>query len=344
MGYDAKREDYQRMAIRYARSLDQGDPVVATRAFSNFGRRLAQERDSLPQTDADRAFHLVADATDLIDYQLPFSTDEQAQEIVARAQALLAEAVSLDSHCYDAERMAFDPTTSFEGRYRRLAEREPEVLAGCSEARDREGATQDERTKLAQEIAMRPWRRWMASMAELALICGRNRTCLRLGERLLADDPTDTAGVHLTMALAYAKLEDAAGLQSLAARCAGWAPARGADDAWMLLAQVAIAQKAMDLSLASKALDRIIRTYPQAVRTILRQTELPDGAFSRVITNPYSEDELIVAVSEATVLLDEGADLSGRGPLGLWMAQETARLRPHLAAQTLSQMAGGALQ
>ena len=43
---------------------------------------------------------------------------------------------------------------------------------------------------------------------------------------------------------------------------------------------------------------------------------------------PYSEDELILAVSEATVLLQEGDDKSGRGVLGSWIARTTAKLHP----------------
>lgn len=345
MAYDAKREDYQRMAIRYARSLDSDDPVTAARAFANFGRRLAQERDSLPQTDSDRAFHLVADATELIDYELPFAAEDRAQEIITKGHALLAEAKSLDPECFDAVRMDADAVGSFEDRYRQLVNMEPEVLASCRAARDREGTTLDERTKLAQDVAMRPWRRWVAATAELALICGRNRECLKYGEKLLEDDPADTAGVHLTMMLAHAKLEEELELEMLSSRCGSDAPLGSSGNAWMLLSRIAVAQKDWDMPTAKTQLRRLVQSYPHAVRTLVRQTELPDGEFSRILVTPYSEDELIVAVSEATVLLDEGADQSGRGPLGLWMAQEAARLDPQEASETLAQMAaGGAVQ
>ena len=84
MAFDPKREDYQRLALRFAHELDAGDPMIAARSFASFGRRFAQDRDSLPQSDSDRAFHLVTLATDLIDYQLPFASDEQATSIVSR--------------------------------------------------------------------------------------------------------------------------------------------------------------------------------------------------------------------------------------------------------------------
>ena len=74
MAHDAKREDYQRLSLRYALELDKSGATDAARAFAAFGRRFAQNRDSLPQSDADRAFHLVALATEIIDYRLPHTT------------------------------------------------------------------------------------------------------------------------------------------------------------------------------------------------------------------------------------------------------------------------------
>ncbi len=77
MSFDPRREDYQRLGLRFARELDGSDPATAVHAFSSFGRRFASMRDTLPQSDADRAFHLVADAAVMVDYQLPFAPDEQ---------------------------------------------------------------------------------------------------------------------------------------------------------------------------------------------------------------------------------------------------------------------------
>ena len=38
---------------------------------------------------------------------------------------------------------------------------------------------------------------------------------------------------------------------------------------------------------------------------------------------PFSEDELILALSEATVLTQEGRDSLGKGALGSWLLQES---------------------
>ena len=84
MAHDPRREDYQRLALRFVRTIDPQDPAAA-REFTDFGRRFAQERDSLPQTDADRAFHLVCRATELIDYKLPFAEPDRRQSSSATA-------------------------------------------------------------------------------------------------------------------------------------------------------------------------------------------------------------------------------------------------------------------
>ena len=89
MAHDSRREDYLRMSLRFALSLDGGDPARAAREFATFGRRLARDRDSLPQSDADRAFSLVSLATDLIDYRLPFADDAQADAQLNGAQIYL---------------------------------------------------------------------------------------------------------------------------------------------------------------------------------------------------------------------------------------------------------------
>ena len=39
MAHDPRREDYQRLSLRFAEELDKGDPADAARAFASFGRR-----------------------------------------------------------------------------------------------------------------------------------------------------------------------------------------------------------------------------------------------------------------------------------------------------------------
>ena len=333
MAHDPKREDYQRLSLRYALQLDPDEPAAASRAFATFGRLFAQDRDALPQTDADRAFHLVTLATELIDYQLPFAGDAQAEQLIARGRALLDEAISLDPRCWDALRMRCSATSvSIDERYQYLASRADEVRDSCEEGRERAcEALGNERATLAATISMRPYWRWLASMAEEALICGRNHDAIAAAEQLLASDPRDLSDVRFTLAYALAKLEDEAGLEELWRRYDTISPLRSADDAWILLARCALAFKRCDLVAARRELSHLLEAYRGCGFVLIRQAELPDGEFARLRVPPYGEDELIVAVSEGIVLLQEGNDRSGRGVFGSWVARATAELDPRAA-------------
>lgn len=337
MAHDPKREDYQRLSLRFARELDAGGPVSATRAFASFGRRFAQDRDSLPQSDADRAFHLVVMATEVIDYELPFATDEAAEKLIQRGKNLLNEALRIDPSCHDALRMlSSSEAPSVDARYHFLAEHVVEVRTSCEKARDqaREGLS-TERATLAANIALRPYWRWLASMAEEALICGRNHDAIAAAEELLAEDPHDTSDVRFTLAYALAKLEDEEGVSELSRRYASLRALRPADDAWIMLARISLAHKRCDFSSARELLARLLGAYPGAGSALIRQSELPDGEFARLRVTPYSEDELILAVSEGVVLLQEGNERSGKGVLGSWVAREVARMDPRAAGEAL---------
>ena len=326
MSFDPRREDYQRLGLRFARTLDAKDPFGAARAISTFSRRYDQNRDALPQSDDDRAFHLVAEATDLIDYQLPFASDETVQPLLDNAGKYLDEALDLDAQCHDATRMkAASECLSFESYYRFLEENAPKVRESCLRRRDAARKEFGPRAELAGDIALRPYLRWASTEAAKALICGRYSRTIEISQELLELDPTDQCDVRFTAALAYAKLEDEAGLEGLVrTRNVRLSRSTGPEhaDAWLLMARVALAYKRRDFDRAHEWLSRITETYPHALETLSRQDELPDGVFARLAVAPYSEDELILAVSEATVLLQEGRDESGRGTLGTWIASQ----------------------
>ena len=329
MAYDPRREDYLRLSLRFAHTLDGEAPDVAARAFAGFGRRFARSRDSLPQTDADRAFRLVADAAELIDYKLPFAaSDEDARRLIDRGHQLLDEAVALDPDSADAHRMlASAERPGFDGFHDFLAAGADEVIARCTEARDAI-ADDTERAALERDIAMRPALRWLATMAANAVVCGRNRKALRICARALELDPSDGPDVRYTAALAFAKLEDEQGLQRLLDDTRALPRSRDGADAWTILARCALAHKRRDLDEARTQIGLLITAYPHAAATLVRQRELPDGVFARFPAPPYSEDELIVALSEGTVLLLEGREQDGRGPFGLWVAETAAEMAP----------------
>ena len=321
MAYNPHDEDYHRLVLRFTRSLDGRDALSATSAFASFGRRFSQSRDSLPQSDEDRAFHLVAQAATLIDYELPFADDDHAEELIQRGHQMLDEALSLDPRCHDAVRMkAAADSPSFESYYAFLAGAADDVRRSCEEIRAAIRDDSPERAALEADIAMRPYHRWLATLASKAVICGRNREAIRFGQQLLALDPQDCADVRFTCAIAYAKLEDQQGLEQFAAKTKPLVRA-GTEDAWMQLSHIALAHKRHDLAEARRLLLRLVETYPHAAETLASQRELPDGVYARLDVAPFSEDELILAVSEGTVLLQEGRDDSGRGVLGTWVAR-----------------------
>ena len=339
MAFDPQREDYQRLGLRFARSLDHSNAAQATREFATFGRRFAQDRDSLPQSDSDRAFHLVAKASKLIDYELPFVNEQRAHELIDEGHRILDEAISLDPHCYDAIRMKAAATNpSFDAFLTLLNDRADEVRAYCEQqCANNSPDASGERERLAADLAMRPYVRWVATQAEEALICGRNREALRLANKIFEIDPHDAADVRFTASLAYAKLEDQTGLEQLLAQRNTSGRTRPSNDAWAQIALLALAFKRHDLSAARKQISSLVATYPHAAEALIRQMELPDGVFSRLAAVPYSEDEIILAVSEATVLLQEGVEMQGHGVLGAWVLQETAHLYPQAMLTVISQ-------
>ena len=341
MAYDPQREDYQRLGLRFARTLDGSDTAQATRAFATFGRRFAHDRDSLPQSDSDRAFHLVAMASKLIDYELPFATDEQANGIIDSGHRILDEALSIDPHCYDAVRMKSAATNpSFEAFLTFLTDRAEEVRAYCEEQRgEAVRSSSDERTRLSADIAMRPYMRWVATQAEQALICGRNKEALRFAYHALEVDPHDGADVRFTAALAHAKLEDEPGLDQLLASGPKAGRLRPTNDAWTLLSRLTLAHRRYDMRQSRYWLEQLIKTYPHAGEALIRQNELPDGVFSRLAVAPYSEDELILALSEGTVLLQEGVDPLGHGVLSAWVAHEASLIDPRAMLEVMSNRA-----
>ena len=52
----------------------------------------------------------------------------------------------------------------------------------------------------------------------------------------------------------------------------------------------------------------LLRTYPHTSQALFYQAEFPDGLYARVNVMPGSQDELILAISEATPLLQEASE------------------------------------
>lgn len=348
MAYNPQHEDYQRLWLRYARTLEQSGTTDVAREFASFGRRFAQDRDSLPQTDADRSFHLVSEAAMLVDYKAPFADEPTYRSLRHRAQQYLDEALSLDPDDFDARRMSEAlRLRSFEAYYQYLRDNADQARTSYQKALDeaaRLSAQEDnpDRGHLSRDLALRPYLRWLASWSEQALICGRNREALRIAHQAFQLDPTDAADIRFTATYAAAKLEDVQELEGLEAHTLVPGCQRAADDPWTLLARAAMGFKADDPQMASSALEQLLHLQPNAAEVLIRQSEFSDGYFSRLCVAPYSEDEVILAVSEGSVLFQEGRDDQGRGALSDWLAVASAHRDPSAAMAVMRErMQGG---
>ena len=203
------------------------------------------------------------------------------------------------------------------------------MRAGCERARDAVNLPDPQACRLARDLAFLPYLRWLANEASRALICGRYRKAIEHATELARLDENGIADADLTLAIAHTKLEDQAALDELAARGGG-----PMGNAWLALATLAMAYKRRDMSAATQVTSQIIAKWPHAALTLELQDELPDGVFSRIVVEPGSEDELILAVSEFSIVLQEGRDSNERGSLGGWLASlPMVRTQAELDAQ-----------
>lgn len=331
IAFDPLQEDCLRLVL----ASMQRDRIALTdaTAVQRLANTFRTDPASLIHTDRDRSFHLVAKATELVDYRIPLLADDaEIDHLAEQAENYLREAVELDRNNWDAARMlaAMDaPTNDAYVSYlldnREAVERDAAALG--------ERATDPYEREFAGDLGQRPYLRWLAALASRALIAGQYRLSLSYAEESLAQAPQDPAGVRHTAMLAMAKLEvDPAELKSFRTRhAAAYQPtapqgrrhlnAERELDAWSLIAEMNLAYRALDYPGATRALRILMRTYPHAAETLFYQSEFPDGLFGRVNAEPGSADELVLALSEATPLLQEGMGAPEDASFSVWIAE-----------------------
>lgn len=331
MAFDPVQEDCHRLVLSSMRSerVPLTDAAYAQRTVNAFRADPA----SLIRTDADRSFHLVAKATEPVDFRSLWVTDDaEADHLAEQAENYLREAAELDPGNWDAVRMlaAMDAPTN--DAYVGYLLDNLDAVELDAKART-EAADDPYDAEFDRVLGQRPYLRWLAAIASRALIAGKYRLSLAHAEKSLGLAPQDPADVRHTAMLAMAKLEaDPTELRGFRARHAAAyqqaAPRRRrrhADapdlDAWSLIAEMNVCYRAFDFTGATHALRAIIRTYPHAAETLFAQAEFPDGVFGRVNTEPGSADELILAVSEATPLLQEGVGAPEDASFSQWIAE-----------------------
>lgn len=331
MAFDPIQEDCLRLileAMRRERIYPLDDALFIERGMERFREDPAQ----LITRDVDRSFHLMARATEILDYRVPFLQDEAAIEREeVRAENYLREAVALDERNWDAHRMlnalqapSNDAYVSYLLDNREAVERD--VMAAIEAADDVYSR------EYASDLAYRPLLRWLAALASRAVIAGQYRLALTVAEESLGIAPADPADIRHTGMLAMAKLEANAhdikqyrSRHAIAYQIAGPLRRRHhvadkSPDAWTLLAEMCVAYRAFDYHGADRALHMLMRVYPDAAQALFYQAEFPDGIYARVNVEPGSQDELILAISEATPLLQEGIGTPDNACFSSWLA------------------------
>lgn len=331
MAFDPMQEDCLRLtleAMRREHVYPLDNPAFVERCMDAYREDPAQ----LIKTDRDRSYHLMTLATEIIDYRIPFmSDDDAADEAAWDAEGKLREAAALDPSNWDARRMlAALEAPSNDAYVSFLLDHVDEVRDDLERVLDSISNSYDR--DFAGSIAWRPYVRWLAATASRALIAGQYRLSLDFAERCLAFMGEDPAGARHTAVLAMAKLECSRDeLKRFRAKHASsYLPPvqlrrrhhldEKAPDAWLMLAELACAYHEFDYNGATRVLRSLLKAYPRAAEPLYFQAEFPDGVYARVNVEPGSEDELILAISEATPLLQEGIGAPSNASLAYWIA------------------------
>lgn len=329
MAFDPLQEDCHRLILEAMRR--ENAPLTAETAIARLMAQYQDDPSELIVHDRDRSFHLVAKATTIVDYRIPFETDDaEADRLTRQAENMLNEAVQLDEHNWDAKRMLRALTAQTGDAYITYMEENLEAvehdlaqtLAAAQSPYDKE---------FADDLARRPYLRWLAALSSRQLISGRYTAAFHTAERSLLYAPHDPADVRFTALLALSKLEcSLEDIKQFRARHgiafrASHARRRprsneAALDAWTLIAEMNAAYRTFEYDAATRALRTLLRSFSNAAEVFFYQTEFPDGIYARVNVAPQSTDELVLAVSEATPLLQEGFGGPDAAGFAVWLA------------------------
>lgn len=105
MSFDPIQEDCLRLILqdmRRKRVFPLENPAFIERDMDVY----SQDPARLIKTDEDRSFHLTTRAAEMVDYRIPFVTDEaEIDRMSDEAEGMLREAAELDPSNWDARRM-----------------------------------------------------------------------------------------------------------------------------------------------------------------------------------------------------------------------------------------------
>ena len=282
--------------------------------------------------DRDRAGHLIAKVVEAVDYRIPFIPDDtQAEQEETAAENMLREAAALDPANWDAQRMLTALTAESNEEYVQY------LVSKCDVGRARPSAqiasAQDPyEREAAGDLTRRPYLRWLAALASRALISGRYRMSLEAANRSLDFAPNDPAGrpPHRDARHGKARIPrrgaQALSLRTLRAVPREYPTAPPPQRCGARLGPVD-AHRADEHGLARTGLRGaehylriLVRSCPHAAEALYFQTEFPDGVYARVNVGVGSTDELVLALSEATPVLQEGLGAPDNASFAAWVA------------------------
>ena len=314
MAFDPIQEDCHRLVLEALRrdNIPLTDGAAVERLMEQFTRNPAP----LIVHDRDRAGHLIAKVVEAVDYRIPFIPDDtQAEQEEAAAENMLREAAALDPTNWDVQYLVS-----------KCDEVEHDLALKIASAQD------PYECEAAGDLMRRPYLRWLAALASRALISGRYRMSLEAANCSLDFAPNDPAGVRHTAMLAMAKLEypaeelkrfrSAHSVPYLANTPLRRRPkdAERDLDPWTLIALMSAAWRELDYEGAEHYLRILARSCPHAAEALYFQTEFPDGVYARVNVGVGSTDELVLALSEATPVLQEGLGAPDNASFAAWVA------------------------
>lgn len=329
MAFDPIEEDCMRLVLGALRR-EQTPPHEMTAAADRLSDTFRADPAHLITCDRERSFHLTSQAVETVDYRLPFIVDDaEADKQSESAERRLREAVELDEDNWDARRMlaALD-AESGDAYLAYLLETLPAVEASCVEAAAR--AQDVYALAYGENLELRPYLRWQSAIAASALIAGKYRLALSCARTVLERAPYDPGDIYRTALLAASKLElPLDELKRFERPHDAQAPAsrrrprrrEATACAWTLIAEMNLAYRALDYDTAGERLRQLVRAYPDAARILFFQVEFPEGVWARVHVAPGSADELALAVSEATPLLQEGMGTPDYASFSTWIAE-----------------------
>ena len=313
MAFDPIQEDCHRLVLEALRR--DNIPLTDGPAVERLMEQFTRDPAPLIVHDRDRAGHLIAKVVEAVDYRIPFIPDDaQAEQEEAAAENMLREAAALDPSNWDAQRMLTALTAESNEEYVQY------LVSKCDEVEHdlalKIASAQDPyEREAAGDLTRRPYLRWLAALASRALISGRYRMSLEAANRSLDFAPNDPAEE-------LKRFRSAHSVPYLANTPLRRRPkdAERDLDPWTLIALMSAAWRELDYDGAEHYLRILARSCPHAAEALYFQTEFPDGVYARVNVGAGSTDELVLALSEATPVLQEGLGAPDNASFAAWVA------------------------